>query len=383
MIGPGGLWEPRAGGELRTHHLARGLSRLGHRVDVMGLVARNHPTGRRRIDGQLSITQTHSLWLDLASLADRAGVVPITTLPQWLRLMRGRVRRWTAARPYDVVEFDYPWFAYLYGAVGGKARVVYGAHNIESEYWRSRLARHPLGGWFARGLRRHELTAATRADGVVVCSEHDQRWFQDEAPEARPPVVVPNGYDAESIEQPSPATREQARRLLGLGADERVALFIGHDTPPNREAVKAILEHVVPRHGPSRPMRTVIVGRVCSAFKGQRVEGVRWEGRVHDVRPYLYAADVGLNPIQSGSGSNIKLAEYCAARLPAVTTEFGLRGFEALRPWVHVAETAQFAEAISRTAWPNPIPQSALDPFSWGALAAKLSAFYQSLLEEG
>jgi len=47
---------------------------------------------------------------------------------------------------------------------------------------------------------------------------------------------------------------------------------------------------------------------------------------VPEVPPYLAAADAGLNPITRGSGANVKLFEYLAARLPVISTSFGVRG---------------------------------------------------------
>ncbi len=49
-------------------------------------------------------------------------------------------------------------------------------------------------------------------------------------------------------------------------------------------------------------------------------------GPVKETFPYFAAADVALNPIQTGSGSNVKIFEYLAARLPVISTLFGARG---------------------------------------------------------
>jgi glycosyltransferase involved in cell wall biosynthesis len=54
-------------------------------------------------------------------------------------------------------------------------------------------------------------------------------------------------------------------------------------------------------------------------------------GRVPEVASYFAAGDAGLNPVARGSGANVKLFEYLAARLPVISTAFGVRG-TALRP---------------------------------------------------
>ncbi|MDB5066600.1 MAG: putative glycosyltransferase, partial [Chloroflexi bacterium] len=52
-------------------------------------------------------------------------------------------------------------------------------------------------------------------------------------------------------------------------------------------------------------------------------------------RSLLWTADLGLNPMLSGSGTNLKLVEYFAAGLPAVSTPLGTRGVDA-RPGEHL-----------------------------------------------
>ena len=72
-------------------------------------------------------------------------------------------------------------------------------------------------------------------------------------------------------------------------------------------------------------------------------------GRVShaELRVWLLAADAGLNPVDSGSGTNLKLLEYAAAGLPILSTPFGGRG-GLLQPGTHFAAAAlaDFAPAL-------------------------------------
>ena len=235
---------------------------------------------------------------------------------------------------------------------------------------------------FLRRLRGHELRAAREAAGVTVCSMADRDWFAGHSGlDLRQLCVVPNGYDPARIAPPDAETRRLARARLGLGEEDKVALFIGSDQPPNRRAVEDLLRIVLPRLTDDN-IRLAIVGRVGERLADVRDARVIVTGGVDDVLPWLQAADVGLNPVSEGSGSNVKLAEYAAAGLPVVTTAFGLRGYEALGQWLSVCEIGAFAEAIGRASWPSAMPAEAIGAFAWPAVAAAVEAFYARLGRE-
>lgn len=394
IVTTGEILTPLSGGELRTRYLARELAALGHRVDVVAFVVSNHPAGFRQVDAHFSILQRHSRWLDLAAVADRLRLVPITELPLWLTPLRRWLRALTRREHYDVVQFDFPWFGRLYGAAEG-ARVVYNAQNIESAWWAPRLARYPLGGFFRRRLERHETQAAARADGVAACSAADLEWLQSRLRnvdcglriERKPSFcLAPNGFDARRVRPADDRTRARLRRELGFGAGEKIALFSGSHTHPNREAAELILTRIAPGCA-DLPVRFVIAGRVGEALKKRASGGgassdksITITGPVGDMLPYLQAADVALNPMLTGSGSNIKVAEACAAGLPLVSTAFGLRGFERLAPWAAVSDIEGFAGAIAQSAWPAVIPQDLLQEYSWAASARALQDLYRAIV---
>ena len=99
-----------------------------------------------------------------------------------------------------------------------------------------------------------------------------------------------------------------------------------------------------------------------------------------DLRPAFAAADIGVNPVRTGSGSNLKIAEYLAAGLPVVTTPVGMRGFESFRRWNEVAPLEQFAARL-RTVRPNIAERPAgLEDLSWAALGRSLYEIYDDLL---
>jgi glycosyltransferase involved in cell wall biosynthesis len=79
--------------------------------------------------------------------------------------------------------------------------------------------------------------------------------------------------------------------------------------------------------------------------------GVVPENKLYTV---LHAADVALNPVEMGSGTNLKLLQYMAAALPVISTEAGVRGIERGGELCVVSPRAAFAAALQEVLrYPN------------------------------
>ena len=172
-------------------------------------------------------------------------------------------------------------------------------------------------------INREERVAIMVIDGK--CSEEDAQIMRDTygPQELR---VMPNGIDARAIRFVTPKERIQIQQALGKDPQRWMALFMGSDHAPNREAVNAIVA-VAPQ---CPEIDFVVMGSVCKCLEGQSLpSNVRCTGLVSDAEKaqYLAMADIGLNPMKGGSGTNLKMAEYAAAGLWMVSTEYGARGF--------------------------------------------------------
>jgi glycosyltransferase involved in cell wall biosynthesis len=73
----------------------------------------------------------------------------------------------------------------------------------------------------------------------------------------------------------------------------------------------------------------MILGSVGLAFDGEPVPAnVQLAGPVSAgfKQDLLSIADLALNPVTSGSGTNLKMLEYFGSGIPVVSSEFGARG---------------------------------------------------------
>jgi hypothetical protein len=126
----------------------------------------------------------------------------------------------------------------------------------------------------------------------------------------------------------APGMRTQMRAKLGLSDEDWVLVFSGSGFSPNVEAFREIKEFcdAEAEFMARNRVYILVVGSVSS--QAYRRGALIVTGPVPEVLPYFAAGDAGINMVTRGSGSNVKLFEYLAARLPVMSTVFGVRGTE-------------------------------------------------------
>jgi glycosyltransferase involved in cell wall biosynthesis len=128
----------------------------------------------------------------------------------------------------------------------------------------------------------------------------------------------------------------------------KTAVFIGSWHGPNLEAV----EHLITVAEKLPEVFFLILGSSGTAFGGRSLpSNIVMAGVVEDdVKDMVLSmADVALNPMTSGSGTNLKMLEYFAAGIPVISTAFGTRGLGCIpgRDFL-AAEIPSFADTITR-----------------------------------
>jgi glycosyltransferase involved in cell wall biosynthesis len=383
------VWPPRMGHTVRVWHLYRELARRPGvtRVGVIAaLKSRERAVAREEREG-VSIARIRPGHPTLFAWLERLGIAPLSATAEGYRRFPGPfVRAWDAAA--DVFEVDSLPLSPLLGHAPRGALRVYGSQNVEIEWVErvgSPVARRPR---WARWLERLEGEALATADLVIAVSEADRDTFVARYGTSPAKIaVVENGFDAAGLRVPTPAEKQGAREAPGLAAGERGLLFIGTDFEHNRRAVEDLFRFVVPALAPLGA-RLWIVGDVSASFRARAEREadarVRAVPEQSDLLPWLWGCDVGLNPITTGAGSNVKLPTYLAAGLDVVTTPFGARGFERLAAYVTQAGIEAFADAIAAGASAGrdePARASALASYAWSAQAARLHEAYAAALD--
>jgi glycosyltransferase involved in cell wall biosynthesis len=314
--------------------------------------------GRRRLQLSASLTEidvplSAEHFAEDAKWRSLAGGVNVidTAFPILGRLSPDYVAEARAAvREADVVIVSHPWIYPLVAEDIDRARqlLVYDAHNAESVLRWSLLGDRPFNREIAKNVVVTESTLARAADLVVVCSQRDADFFAETLGVKRSRMyMAPNGVFAQRVTPPDLASRAAARRTLGLSGT--VAIFLGSHYSPNVEAVRFIAETLAPRFPDVTFAACGGVGG-DAALQAMRPANVLLPGTLSEEEKvrYLHAADLAINPMFAGSGTNIKMFDFMAAGLPVLATATGARGIaERSRDGVTVAGRATFAHSLA------------------------------------
>ena len=322
---------PASGGELRYYHVFKNLGRY-YRID---LISPTHPFGPAEVvpladnvvERRIPKTWRHAFvqrWLDRLGRFPECSAMVVSLASYAERGYQAVVNELCAES--DIVVHECP-FLFRHARKRRGQLLVYDAYNVESDLQRTMLG-GPLGRLLSRYTRSLEALACRESDVVFATSEEDRRRFIELYRLATAKVfVAPNGVDVGAVTPAAAAERLEARRQLDVDA-ENVLLFVGSFHPPNIEAVEWLVSTLAPR----LPDTLVLVaGSVGAAVERAGLpKNVVCLGRVSDEAKTLLlrAADVALNPMFSGSGTNLKVLEYLAAGVPVVTTPTGARGLD-------------------------------------------------------
>ena len=289
----------------------------------------------------------------------------------------------------DVVIFSHPW---VYPLVKDHLRpaqvLIYDSQNVEG-YLRAQLLDegNPVEAGLLRRVIQDENDIGWAAEWLLACSQEDLlRFHRVYGFPLEKMRVVPNGVMAFRNPLPTSELRLAARQALNIDEAAYVAIFIGSPYGPNVQAADFIAQQLAP----VMPHVTfVIAGGVGQGMKSS-LANVRITGHLDEAGKtrWLYASDIAVNPMVSGSGTNIKMFDFMAMGLPVVTTTIGARGIETggLRAMLVVEPMAEaFAAAIERLRDADLRSQMGLDArqcvedgYAWERISEQLGCFLEA-----
>ena len=214
-------------------------------------------------------------------------------------------------------------------------RFVYSSHNNETDLKSRLLEWHPLKVELLQEVEAIERFAVESSAATITVSLEDGESLVRAKATAGPVIVVRNGA----------AKPETSGTVLPVIIKDRSVVFLGSAHMPNIEAAQYITERLAPD---CNDIEFHLIGSVCSAIQSVPANIHLW-GVVDDITKGAIMQSCGLavNPMLSGSGSNVKLADYLGNGLFVVSTDFGQRGYPpSIREHVQVTSVERFAEVI-------------------------------------
>jgi glycosyltransferase involved in cell wall biosynthesis len=375
----------RGGGQARILHLYKNLSSstetelitLG-RVEqealsfevAPGLRETRIPRTRQHAEAE-AVLSSQVEWL---SVGDVTFPRLFHLTPEYLEALDRSCRR------ADVVVASHPYVLAALEQITTKP-LWYEAQDVEQILKNEVIPKTSTGRELIAEVREIEQRCCDRAEIVMACSEADKESLKAlyRLPESKI-RVVPNGVNTAEVRTVSRSESAEMKCELGLGA-LFTALFIGSWHPPNLRAVEEIFAMAEQLHD----VAFLIVGSSGLAFQA-KPPNVAVFGEVDNrlKSMLLTVADVALNPMQGGSGTNLKMLEYASAGIPTITTPTGCRGLgfrnkvdvfiEALPDFIPRIESIQHASRRGLQQMANRARQRAEVQYNWASIAQRFAA---------
>jgi glycosyltransferase involved in cell wall biosynthesis len=328
-----------------------------------------------------------------ATAIDRLGYKGLFFNPIYYRAA------WRAAREFkpDVIQAELLWTApaalWLRRHTG--VPVVLMQENVEYQ----KFVQFGMNSPFLKVVRWIEGWACRAADRVVALSDVDRDLLirlYGVPPERF--TLIPHGVDPALFDY-RPESAAAARHKLGLAPGVPILTFVGKlDYVPNVRAVEYIADRIAPAVRERYPdARFVIIGQGAEALPHYDRPDLIFAGFVDaraGARPnlsdYLSASDVVLVPLDSGSGTRLKILEAAANARPVVSTHIGAEG-QAFVDGEEILLTDKVDQAfvdaalrlLADPALRDRLGRAArarvLAEYSWQAQVCKMEQVYESL----
>jgi len=321
-------YPPRGGGQQRLFNI---YSRLAEKYDVTicSIVESHKPSeylvlknGLRQISIPQSSEHAELQWNQERKLGknlfDCCMIDLVERSPQYVNEVKNRIAK------SDIVIFSHPYLFPLKKYINNNLKIIYEAHNVEFLLKRTYLNN---GDWDIR-LYSNEKQCCDDSHLIFTTSGEDKAVLHNQFKvNSEKIVIAPNGVDTYQIQYIPYDKKIEQKNLCNLNNNSTI-LFVGSWHPPNLEALKFIISELLPG---LKNAKLLLVGSIKDYYLskvGKLPKSVLAFGIVDELEKYeIYKlADVAINPMFTGSGTNIKMLDYFSAGIPVVTTETGARG---------------------------------------------------------
>lgn len=386
-------YPPVDGGTMAMNGVTQGLITCGHSVRVLSVASDKHPVSQQVAGSEYEQkTGFKSVYIDLSIHPLDAGVSLLCGESYnikrfYSKAFANELSKILNSEEFDIVHVESIFLAPYLDTIRkySKAPVVMRAHNVEHRIWQlmAKSEPNPLKRWYlkhlALALRSYELEKINEFDGIVCISDDDAESFRQLGCR-RKIGSIPFGIDL----KPLPETQGEPNSLFHIGS---------MDWRPNQESIQWFLDKVWPSvHKEFPQLRFYAAGRkMPEEMSRTQREGVVIVGEVPDAAEFIASKQINIVPLLSGSGIRIKIIEAMLLGKAVIATTIGASGITYTEGRdLLIADTpdefvAQLKRLVDDPQYCTTIGNNARklveNEYSQQALAKKLTAFYETLLQ--
>lgn len=270
-------------------------------------------------DRSLIKTYKHLSWLKKTSFSRYSDLSLVSKLSSLIKKEK-----------FEAIIWEHPYYTWLAGIIKKRTgiKTILHVHNIEYQRFQT------TGRWWWPILKSYEKRFFEMADQILFVSPDDKK-FAIEKWKLNEEKCIEVAFGVQISRYPD--DKEDCRKIVKakhkIAENEKILLFNGLlDYKPNLDALLVILKEVDPIlfQYPGFKYKIIICGKRLPAelneLKEWKDRNVIFAGFVDDIEMYFKAADLFLNPVQSGGGIKTKMVEAIAFGTTVITTETGAMG---------------------------------------------------------
>jgi hypothetical protein len=189
--------------------------------------------------------------------------------------------------------------------------IVYNSHNCEI-FMGEQL--YPNNPDILNLVEQMERKILKKAKLITYCSEKDFEQLKQYYRSDIDGVLIPNGTEVR--EKINYKNRFNSRDII----------FVGSGHPPNNDAAKSVANFakLLPE------FNFIIIGRCGNGIKvSENIDNLKIIGEIsdEDLNQYLTNSFAFINPMESGSGTHLKMTKALSYGIPIISSTVGARGF--------------------------------------------------------
>ncbi len=239
----------------------------------------------------------------------------------WIKIIR-TVKKEKVS--HIILEHPYHGIAGFFAKNFAGIKLIVHSHNIESLRFKEQ------GKWWWRILSWYEKWTHGKADLTLFKTNEDLQYaLLNFKLQKNKCMVLP--YGIEQTKTPEHFTADKLiRDRHGISNDEMIILFAGTlDYTPNKKAVVDLSQKVIPLLTEKKlPFKIIVCGRNQLNDFPDNINHplLSMTGEVDDIENYFVAADLFVNPVQSGGGIQTKTIDALGYHLNVVCFKNMLAG---------------------------------------------------------